>query len=213
MQKEWNSRKSRDTWNNRQIWPWSTKWSRSKANRVLPRECTGHSKHPLPKTYLKKPFATGKFPEVIYGGKKAGGETLHGHKTRCWASLTVKREMTIKTRMGNKNPTIHNGHPRMSTHSKCGRESGVDWTPWHGGWEWPLATTPRKESLHRPEGELSLESEIPVPGPASQENRHSKLQVQGSLQHCLQCARHSPKKMFTDSIKCQENVVPIHNAY
>ena len=97
----------------------------------------------------------------------------------------------------------------MSTHSKCGRESGVDWTPSHGGWEWPLATTPRKESLHRPEGELSLESEIPIPGPASQENRHSKLQVQGSLQHYLQCSRHSPKKRFTDSIKCQENMVPI----
>jgi len=26
----------------------SIKWSRAKANRVLPRECTGHSKHPLP---------------------------------------------------------------------------------------------------------------------------------------------------------------------
>ena len=39
-----------DTWSNRQIWPWSTKWSRTKANRVLPREHTGHSKHPLPKT-------------------------------------------------------------------------------------------------------------------------------------------------------------------
>ena len=42
------SRKSRNTWSNRQIWPWSTKWSRAKTNRVLPRECTGHSKHPLP---------------------------------------------------------------------------------------------------------------------------------------------------------------------
>ena len=39
------SRKSRDTWSNRQIWPWITEWSRAKANRVLPRECTGHSKH------------------------------------------------------------------------------------------------------------------------------------------------------------------------
>ena len=45
---ECKSRKSRNTWNNRQIWPWSTKWSRAKANRVLPREHTGHSKHPLP---------------------------------------------------------------------------------------------------------------------------------------------------------------------
>ena len=41
------SRKSRNTWSNRQIWPWSAKWSRAKANRVLQRELTGHSKHPL----------------------------------------------------------------------------------------------------------------------------------------------------------------------
>ena len=47
---ECKSRKSGDAWSNRQIWPWSTKWSRSKANRVLPRECNGHSKHPLPTT-------------------------------------------------------------------------------------------------------------------------------------------------------------------
>ena len=45
--------KSRDTWTNRHIWPWSTKWSRAKANRVLPREWTGHSKHPLPMTQEK----------------------------------------------------------------------------------------------------------------------------------------------------------------
>ena len=46
------SRKSRHTQNNRQVWPWSIKWSRKKANRVLPRECTGHSKH-LPTTQEK----------------------------------------------------------------------------------------------------------------------------------------------------------------
>ena len=50
---ECKSRKSRDTWSNRQIWPWSTEWSRTKANRVLPRERTGHSKHPLPTTQGK----------------------------------------------------------------------------------------------------------------------------------------------------------------
>ena len=44
---ECKSRKSRASWSNRKMWPWSTKWSRSEANRVLPRECTGHSKHPL----------------------------------------------------------------------------------------------------------------------------------------------------------------------
>ena len=52
---ECKSRKSRNTWNNGQIWPWSTKWSRAKANRVLPRECTGYSKHPLQTTQEKIP--------------------------------------------------------------------------------------------------------------------------------------------------------------
>ena len=41
---ECKSREPRNTWNNRQIWPWSTEWSRAKANRILPRERTGHSK-------------------------------------------------------------------------------------------------------------------------------------------------------------------------
>ena len=50
---ECKSRKSRNTWSNRQIWPWNIKWSRAKANRVLPRKCTGHSKHPLPTTQEK----------------------------------------------------------------------------------------------------------------------------------------------------------------
>ena len=47
---ECKSRKSRNTWSNRQIWPWSTEWSRAKANRVLLREGIGHSKHPVPTT-------------------------------------------------------------------------------------------------------------------------------------------------------------------
>ena len=50
---ECKSRKSRATWNNRQIWLWSTKQSRSKVSRVLPREHTGHSKHPLLTTQEK----------------------------------------------------------------------------------------------------------------------------------------------------------------
>ena len=44
---ECKSRTSRDTWSNRQVWPWSTEWNRERADRVLPRECTGHSKYPL----------------------------------------------------------------------------------------------------------------------------------------------------------------------
>ena len=31
---EWKRRKSREIWSNSQVWPWSTKWSRAKANRV-----------------------------------------------------------------------------------------------------------------------------------------------------------------------------------
>ena len=50
---ECKSRKSRNTWSNRQIWPWNVEWSRPKTNRVLPRKCTGHSKYPLPTTQEK----------------------------------------------------------------------------------------------------------------------------------------------------------------
>ena len=51
---EWNAKiKSRNTWSNRQIWPWNAEWSTAKANRVLPRKCTGHSKYPLPTTQEK----------------------------------------------------------------------------------------------------------------------------------------------------------------
>ena len=50
---ECKRRKSRKTGSNRQIWPWDTEWSRSKANRVLPREHTGHSKYPLSTTQEK----------------------------------------------------------------------------------------------------------------------------------------------------------------
>ena len=50
---ECKSRRSRNTWRNRQIWPWNMEWSRAKANSVLPRERTGHSKHCFPKTQEK----------------------------------------------------------------------------------------------------------------------------------------------------------------
>ena len=50
---ECKSRKSWNTRGNRQIWPWSTEWSRAKANRVLPREHIDHTKHPLPVTQEK----------------------------------------------------------------------------------------------------------------------------------------------------------------
>ena len=53
IKEDWNVKKLRNTWSNRQIWHWSREWSRAKANRVLPRERTGHSKYPLPTTQEK----------------------------------------------------------------------------------------------------------------------------------------------------------------
>ena len=44
------SRKSRDSQNNRQVWPCGTKWSKAKVNRILSREHAGHSKCPFPTT-------------------------------------------------------------------------------------------------------------------------------------------------------------------
>ena len=50
---ECKSRKSRDTWSNRQIWPWSTNLALAKFNRVFPREHTGHTKYALTSTQEK----------------------------------------------------------------------------------------------------------------------------------------------------------------
>ena len=88
--------KSRDTWNNRQIWPWSTKQSRSKANRVLPKECTGHSKHPHPKT--QKNTTHGHHQTVnteirlVIFFAASDGEALYSQQKQDW-ELTVARIM------------------------------------------------------------------------------------------------------------------------
>ena len=42
---ECKSRKSRYTWCNREVFPWIIKWCCANTNRILPRECTDHSKH------------------------------------------------------------------------------------------------------------------------------------------------------------------------
>ena len=41
---KYKSKKSRDIWSNRPLWPWSMR-NKAKANRVLSRELTGRSKH------------------------------------------------------------------------------------------------------------------------------------------------------------------------
>ena len=84
---ECKSRKLGDTQSNRQLWSWSTKWSRAKANKVLPREHTGHSKHTLPTTQLY----TWTSPDGQYRNQidyilaaKVGETLLQSPKTRLW---------------------------------------------------------------------------------------------------------------------------------
>ena len=90
---ECKSRKSRTTWSNRQIWPWSTEWSRAKAIRVLPRERTGHSKYPLPTTKEKilhldiTRVSTPKSDWLYSLQPKMKLYTVSKNKTRCWLWL------------------------------------------------------------------------------------------------------------------------------
>ena len=94
---EYKSRKSRNTWNNRQIWPWSTEWSRAKANRVLPRKCTGHNKHPLPTTQEKTThghhqIVNTKIRLIIFFAAR-DGEALHSQQKQD-QKLTVAQSWT-----------------------------------------------------------------------------------------------------------------------
>ena len=92
---ECKSRKSRDTQNNREIGPWSTKRNRAKANRILPREYTGLSKHPLPTTQEKTlhmditKWSTPK-SDTFFAAKD--GEALYSQQKQVW-ELTVDQIM------------------------------------------------------------------------------------------------------------------------
>ena len=88
------SRKSRNSWSNKQIWPWSTEWSRAKANRVLPRACTGHNKT-LSSNHIKEDsthqhlqMVNSKIRLIIFCTAK-DGKALYSHKnkTRSWLWL------------------------------------------------------------------------------------------------------------------------------
>ena len=61
---ECKSRKLRNTWSNRKIWPWNMEWSRTKVNTVLPRERTGHSKTLFQQ--LKRRLYTWTWPDSKY---------------------------------------------------------------------------------------------------------------------------------------------------
>ena len=91
---ECKSRKSRNTWSNRQIWPWNAEWSRAKTNRVLPRKWTGHSKHPLPTTqentlYMEITRWSTLKSDWLYSLQPKTEEryTVNKNKTRSWLWL------------------------------------------------------------------------------------------------------------------------------
>ena len=93
---ECKSKKSGDTWRNRQVWPWSTKWSRAKSNRVFPREHTGHSKHPLPTTQQKTihsyhQMVNTEIRLIIFFAAE-DGEALYSQQKQDW-ELTVAQIM------------------------------------------------------------------------------------------------------------------------
>ena len=95
---ECKSRKSRNTWSNRQICPSSTEWSRAKANRALPREYTGHNKHPLPTTQEKTlhivdhhQMVNSEIKLIIFFPAK-DGEALYSQQKQDW-ELTVAQIM------------------------------------------------------------------------------------------------------------------------
>ena len=90
---ECKTRKLRDTWSNSQIWPWSTKWNRSKANRDLPREHTGHSKHPLPttqdSTYRHHQMVNTEMRLIIFFVTK-DGEVLYSPQKQDWELIVAQ---------------------------------------------------------------------------------------------------------------------------
>ena len=93
---ECKSRKSRNTGSNRQIFPWSMEWSRAKANRVLPREYSDHSKHPLPTTQAKTTYGNHQIVNteirlIIFFAAK-DGEALYSQQKQD-QELTVAQTM------------------------------------------------------------------------------------------------------------------------
>ena len=98
--KMWNAKvESRDNWSNRQIWPWSTKWSRANVNRALPREHICHSKHPLPTTQEKitdgHQQIVNNVIRLIINFAAKDGEALNSQQKQDWEQLyTVSKNKT-----------------------------------------------------------------------------------------------------------------------
>ena len=87
-------------WSNGQIWPWNMELSRAKANRVLPREHTGHRKHPLPQH--KRRLYTWTSPDGQYQNQtecilcsKRCRSSIQSAKTRPGADCGSDHELLI----------------------------------------------------------------------------------------------------------------------
>ena len=104
---ECKSRKSRNTWSNRQIWPWSTKWSRAKAKsfaKRMPwsyqtpssnntRDKSTHGHHQMVNTEIRLIiFFVGKDGEALYSQQKQDWElTGSDYESLLQNSLTLKK--------------------------------------------------------------------------------------------------------------------------
>ena len=87
---------------NRQIWAWSTKWSRAKANRVFPKECTDHSKH---EHHLKVNIKT----RLIIFLATEDGEGLYSQQKQDWVLTIVQIiHSLLQRRLSNKEMILSN---------------------------------------------------------------------------------------------------------
>ena len=135
---ECKSMKSRNTWSNRQIWPWNMEWSRAKTNRVWPRKCTGHSKHPLPtkredSTHGHHQMVNTKIRLIIFFATK-DGEAL------CFQQ-NQDRELTLPRKC-----TGYSKHPLPTTHEKT---LYIDITRWSTPKsDWLYSLQPKMEKLY-----------------------------------------------------------------
>ena len=90
---ECKSRKSKDTWSSRQIWPWNTEWSRERANRVLPRECTGHNKHRS--THGHHQMVNIEIRSIMLFAAKDAEALYSQQKTRLWTGYGSDHELLL----------------------------------------------------------------------------------------------------------------------
>ena len=86
---DWRSVKARDIQNSRQVWPWSTKWSGEKADRVSIRGRASQRKHSFPTTQemsLTMTSPNGKYLLLIMFFAAKDGE-VSKNKNQSWLWL------------------------------------------------------------------------------------------------------------------------------